>query len=206
MLCDSLTSQKTRRVLLFQVWGRGGLSLKCFLSLCAPRVTKSTTDGEQDKRSGDWSFLPTPLRSWHWHSHWHMWYLQPPVSWLFAHWLSGHVYYFKCISNVKNNNSKKKKRKDIQRLNVKFGGGQRLAYGKAGFNSSSGFRRRASKERYIWNDLAAERTAVRYFPFGSLGIFRGLRVKKSWSESLTKQPHSHLSAHMVHWRWEMCTL
>lgn len=80
---------------------------------------------------------------------------------------------------LKTTTAKKKKRKDIQRLNVKFGGGQRLAYGKAGFNSSSGFRRRASKERYIWNDLAAERTAVRYFPFGSLGIFRGLRVKKS---------------------------
>lgn len=39
---------------------------------------------------------------------------------------------------LKTTTAKKKKRKDIQRLNVKFGGGQRLAYGKAGFNSSSG--------------------------------------------------------------------
>lgn len=52
---------------------------KCFLSLCAPRVTKSTTDGGPDKRSRDWSFLPSPQRSWHWHSHWHTWYFQPPV-------------------------------------------------------------------------------------------------------------------------------
>lgn len=56
-------SQKTRVVLLFRVWrgwsggGEGGGALKCFVSPCAPRVTKSTTDGEQDKRSRDWSFF-----------------------------------------------------------------------------------------------------------------------------------------------------
>lgn len=33
-------------------WGEVG-GVKCFHSLCAPRVTKSTTDGEPDKRSGD---------------------------------------------------------------------------------------------------------------------------------------------------------
>lgn len=33
-----------------------GVGLKCFLSLCAPRVTESTADGEQDKRTRGWSF------------------------------------------------------------------------------------------------------------------------------------------------------
>lgn len=157
MLCASLTltSPKTRWELLFQVFfllGGSGDVLKCFLSLCAPRVTRSTTDGEQDKCPGDWSlfFLPTPLRSWHWHSHWHMWYVQPPVSLCFLLILCSLAFGapLLILSVLRTLNTTKKKKL----TNVKFRGGQRLAHGKVGFRSSSEFRRRVSKEKYNWRE------------------------------------------------------
>lgn len=85
-------SQKTRVVLLFRVWrgwsggGEGGgpwsvlyppvLLVSQNLLQMESKISAPETD----------LFLPSPLRSWHWHSHWHTWYFQPPNLLAFSPW------------------------------------------------------------------------------------------------------------------------
>lgn len=143
-----------------------GVGLKCFLSLCAPRVTKSTADGEQDKRSRGWSFwlssevmtltfsvayviLSTPLL---------LMFTRDLV--VIAPWQLCHI---KCIST------------ENFQMTAQSQNWTKISSVRLGWKSCPDSDMCLSKVRYHRNDLAAEGTAAKCFLFGSLGIFRGLR-------------------------------
>lgn len=124
MLCVPLTARKQEKCFCY---GLEGVSWgpEVFLSLCAPRVTKSTTDGEQDKHSGDWSFclflwgrdtdIPSGIRD----------TSKPPVS--LCSLLIPFLLVLRTLAAILSA-FLKSRINDKQRLKVKFKTWQRIAY------------------------------------------------------------------------------